>query len=51
MIVEDALVINESCACEIVKAAITAAKADAPMVKRIVQAAVAVSPEDGPVSH
>lgn len=49
MIVEDALVINESCACEIVKAAITAAKADKPMVKQIVQTAVAVAPKMAPV--
>lgn len=49
MIVEDALVINESCACEIVKAAITASKADAPMVKQIVQTAVAVAPKMSPV--
>jgi hypothetical protein len=49
MIVEDALVINESCACEIVKAAITASKADKPMVKQIVQTAVAVAPKMAPV--
>lgn len=44
MIVEDALVINESCACEIVKAAITAAKADKVTVQQIVQTALAVAP-------
>lgn len=49
MIVEDALVINETCACEIIKAAITASKADAPMVKQIVQTAVAVAPKMSPV--
>lgn len=49
MIVEDALVINESCACEIIKAAIAASKADAPMVKQIVQTAVAVAPKMAPV--
>jgi hypothetical protein len=45
MIVEDALVINETCACEIVRAAITAAKADAPLVKQIVQTSIAVAPK------
>lgn len=49
MIVEDALVINESCACEIIKAAITASKADVPMVKQIVATAVAVAPKMTPV--
>ena len=49
MIVEDALVINESCACEIIKAAIIASKADAAMVKQIVQTAVAVAPKMAPV--
>jgi len=49
MIVEDALVINETCACEIVKAAITASNADQPMVKQIVQTAVAVAPKMSPV--
>lgn len=49
MIVEDALVINESCACEIVKAAIAASKADAPMVKQIVATAVAVAPKMSPI--
>lgn len=49
MIVEDALVISESCACEIVKAAITASKADKPMVKQIVQTAIAVAPKMSPV--
>jgi hypothetical protein len=45
MIVEDALVINETCACEIVKAAITASKADEALVKQIVQTAIAVAPK------
>lgn len=45
MIVEDALVINESCACEIVKAAITAAGANDAMVQQIVQTALAVTPK------
>jgi hypothetical protein len=45
MIVEDALVINESCACEIIKAAIVAAKADAAMVNQIVQTGISVAPK------
>ena len=45
MIVEDALVINESCACEIIKAAIMASSADAAMVHQIVQTALAVAPK------
>jgi hypothetical protein len=45
MIVEDALVINESCACEIVRAAISASKADPQMVRQIVQTAIAVDPK------
>lgn len=49
MIVEDALVINEACACEVIKAAITASKADLPMVKQIVATAVAVAPKMTPV--
>ena len=49
MIVEDALVINESCACEIIKAAITASRADEPMVKQIVATAVAVAPKMSPI--
>ena len=49
MIVEDALVINESCACEIVKTAIKASHADAAMVKQIVQTAVAVAPKMAPI--
>ena len=49
MIVEDALVINEACACEIIKAAISASHADAAMVKQIVQTAVAVAPKMAPV--
>lgn len=49
MIVEDALVINESCACEIVKTAIDASHADAAMVKQIVQTALAVAPKMAPI--
>lgn len=45
MIVEDALVINESCACEIIKAAINASKADPTMVNQIVQTGIAVAPK------
>jgi hypothetical protein len=45
MLVEDALVINESCACEIIKAAIQASNADKAMSKQIVQTAVAVAPK------
>ena len=45
MIVEDALVINESCACEIIKSAITASSADGAMVQQIVQTALAVAPK------
>jgi hypothetical protein len=44
MYVEDALVINETCACEIVRAAITASKADANLIKQIVQTSIAVAP-------
>jgi hypothetical protein len=45
MVVEDALVINESCACEIVKSAILASSADAALTKQIVETAVAVAPK------
>ena len=45
MIVEDALVINESCACEIVKAAIVAANADKPLIEQITQTAISVAPK------
>jgi hypothetical protein len=45
MIVEDALVINETCACEIIKTAIMAANADEAMVVQIVQTALAVAPK------
>jgi hypothetical protein len=45
MIVEDALVINESCACEIIKSAIQASHADTALAKQIVQTAVAVAPK------
>jgi len=45
MIVEDALVINESCACEIVTSAIVASSADQALAKQIVETAVAVAPK------
>jgi hypothetical protein len=45
MIVEDALVINEACSCEIVKAAITASHADAVLTNQIVQTAMSVAPK------
>jgi hypothetical protein len=45
MIIEDALVINEKCACEIVRAAILAAKADATLLNQIVQTAISVAPK------
>ncbi len=48
MIVEDALVINEACACEIVKAAIEASRADDLMRRQIVQTALAVAPRMAP---
>lgn len=45
MVVEDALVINEGCAADIVKAAIVASKADAALAGQIVQTAVSVAPK------
>lgn len=45
MVVEDALVINEGCAGDIVKTAITASKADATLAGQIVQTGVAVAPK------
>ncbi len=45
MIVEDALVINETCACEIVRSAIAASSADQTLIKKIVETAVAVAPK------
>lgn len=45
MIVEDALVINESCACEIITSAIVASSADEGLAKQIVETAVAVAPK------
>lgn len=49
MIVEDALVISEACACEIVRAAIDASKADEAMKQQIVQTALAVAPKMAPM--
>lgn len=49
MIVEDALVINEGCACEIVRAAIEASRADEALKQQIVQTALAVAPKMAPV--
>lgn len=49
MIVEDALVINEACACEIVRTAIDASKADQAMKQQIVQTAMAVAPKMAPM--
>lgn len=45
MVVEDALVINEGCASDIVTAAIVASKADAALASQIVQTAVSVAPK------
>ncbi len=45
MVVEDALVINEGCASDIVKAAIISSKADPALANQIVQTAVSVAPK------
>ena len=45
MVVEDALVINEGCAADIVKAAIIASKADPKLAGQIVQTGVTVAPK------
>ena len=45
MVVEDALVINEGCAGDIVKAAIIASKADANLAGQIVHTGVTVAPK------
>ena len=45
MVVEDALVINETCAGEIVRAAIIASRADAALANQIVQTAISVAPK------
>jgi hypothetical protein len=49
LIVEDALVINEGCAGDIVRAAILASKADAALVNQIVQTATGVAPKKAAV--
>lgn len=45
MVVEDALVINEGCAADIVTTAIAASKADAALASQIVQTGVSVAPK------
>lgn len=45
MVVEDALIINEGCAADIVRAAIMASKADPALAAQIVQTAVSVVPK------
>lgn len=45
MIVEDALVINESCAGDIIRAAILASNADAALANEIVQTGISVAPK------
>jgi hypothetical protein len=45
MVVEDALVINEGCAADIVRSAIVAAKADSTLAGQIVQTATSVAPK------
>ena len=45
MVVEDALVISEGCAGDIVKSAILASKADATLANQIVQTATSVAPK------
>jgi hypothetical protein len=51
MVVEDALVINEGCAADIVRAAIIASKADAALAAQIMQTAVSVAPKMASVIH
>ena len=51
MVVEDALVINEGCAADIVRAAIIASKADPALAAQIVQTAVSVAPKMASVIH
>ena len=43
--IEDAMVANESCACEIVKTAVQASKADGDLLKQIVLTATNVAPK------
>lgn len=45
MVVEDALVINEACAGEIVRAAIIASEADSALANQIGQTAISVAPK------
>ncbi len=49
VIVEDAMVANETCACEIVKAAILASKANSDLTKQIVLTATHVAPKMAPL--
>lgn len=49
MIIEDALVINESCVCEIITAAISASNADQQLVTQIVQTSISVVPKKSSV--
>lgn len=49
MIIEDALVINESCVCEIIGAAIAASKADEQLVTQVVQTAISIVPKQSAV--
>lgn len=49
VIVEDAMVANESCACEIVKAAILGSKANSELTKQIVLTATHVAPKMAPL--
>lgn len=49
VIVEDAMVANETCACEIVKAAILGSKADRDLTKQIVLTATHIAPKMAPL--
>lgn len=44
LVVEDAMVANESCACEIVRAAVSASKAQQDLIKQIVLTATNIAP-------
>jgi hypothetical protein len=48
LIVEDTLIVNDSCACEVVKAAIAAAEASPKLVGQIVLVAVKTAPAKAP---
>lgn len=49
VIVEDAMVANETCACEIVKAAILGSKANLDLTKQIVRTATHIAPKMAPL--